>query len=106
VTGAAGPTCSGAWRSEIQRRRDGIVADTIGVSGLERILAKMGPEPSEETSNKFWLSNTEEKQIPTAAALGVIAVSDERDDARGWQRGGSGRGCTCGRRARGSQCTR
>jgi nitroreductase len=85
-----------AWNrydwDEIQRRRDGIVTDTIGVSGLERILAKMGPKPSEKTSNEFWLSATQEKQIPTAAAFGVIAVRDGRDDAqrmaagRLWQR--------------------
>jgi hypothetical protein len=85
-----------AWNrydeEEIQRRRDGLVTDTIGVSGLERILAKMGPEPSEKTSNEFWLSNTEERQVPTAAAFGVIAVRDDRDDAqrmaagRLWQR--------------------
>lgn len=76
----------------IQRYRDGLPLDTQGLSALDLVAGKMLLEPSEKSSNGFWLRAIEERQAPTAAAFGILAVRDDRDDAqrlkagRLWQR--------------------
>lgn len=76
----------------VQRHRDGLSLDTMGASAFEVVAGKVLPESSEQGSNEFWLRAIEERQVPTAAAFGILAVRDERDDAqrletgRLWQR--------------------
>jgi hypothetical protein len=76
----------------IRRRRDGLPLDTQGIYTFDLVAGKMLPEPSEQSSNEFWLRAIEESQAPTAAAFGILAVRDDRDDAqrleagRLWQR--------------------
>jgi hypothetical protein len=76
----------------IQRHRDGLPLDIQGASAFDLVAGKMLPEPSERSSNEFWLRAIEERQAPTAAAFGILAVRDDRDDAqrleagRLWQR--------------------
>ena len=66
----------------IQRHRDGLSLDTMGLSTFDLVAGKMLPEPSEQSSNEFWLRAIEERQAPTAAAFGILAVRDDRDDAQ------------------------
>lgn len=76
----------------IQRHRDGVPLNTQGLSALDLVAGKMLLEPSERSSNEFWLRASEERQALTAAAFGILAVRDDRDDAqrlmagRLWQR--------------------
>jgi hypothetical protein len=66
----------------IQRHRDGLTLDIQGTSTFDLVAGKMLPEPSEQSSNEFWLRAIVERQAPTAAAFGILAVSDDRDDAQ------------------------
>jgi nitroreductase len=76
----------------IQRHRDGLPLDTQGPSTFDLVAGKMLPEPSEQSSNEFWLRAIEERQAPTAAAFGILAVRDDQDNTqrlkagRLWQR--------------------
>ncbi len=77
---------SNAWYrhdwDEIQRERDGITLDAAGVSDFVRAAGKVLPETSREQNDETWLSATRDKQVPTAAAFGIIAVRDARDDGQ------------------------
>ena len=87
---------SNAWYrhdwDEIQHKRDGITLDASGAPFLLRVVGKIFPESSREQNDKTWLTVTKDKQVPTAAAFGIIAVRDARDDGqrlragRIWQR--------------------
>lgn len=87
---------SNAWYrhdwDEIQRKRDGITLDAAGVSDFIRAAGKVLPETSREQNDETWLTATRDKQVPTAAAFGIIAVRDARHDGqrveagRIWQR--------------------
>lgn len=87
---------SNAWYrhdwDEIQRERDGVTLDAVGAPALFRAVGKLLPDTSREQNDKTWLTATREKQVPTAAAFGVIAARDARDDGqllkagRIWQR--------------------
>lgn len=77
---------------EIQEERDGITLDTSGASELFRVVGKMLPETSREQNDEAWLTSTRDRQVPTAAAFGILAARDSREDAqrisagRLWQR--------------------
>src|SRR5215204_5608787 len=87
---------SNAWYrhdwDEIQHKRDGITLDASGAPFLLRVVGKIFPESTREQNDKTWLTVTKDKQVPTAAAFGIIAVRDARDDGqrlragRIWQR--------------------
>jgi hypothetical protein len=76
----------------IRRHRDGLSLDTMGAPAFDVVAGKVLPESSEQSSNEFWLRAIEARQVPTAAAFGILAVRDDRDDAqrlkagRLWQR--------------------
>lgn len=78
-------------RDAIHRNRDGLILDTMGLSGPTLVAAKMLPQPSLQTLADGWLKSHED-QIRTAAAFGILAVRDYGDDAqrmragRLWQR--------------------
>jgi hypothetical protein len=66
----------------IQRHRDGLTLDVQGTSAFDLVAGKMLPEPSEQSSNEFWLRAIEERQAPTATAFGILAVRNDRDEAQ------------------------
>ena len=75
----------------VQENRDGLTLDTMGISGLALLAAKMLPAPSARSSNEFWLRSLE-RQTSTAGAFGLLSVRDYDDTAqrlavgRLWQR--------------------
>jgi nitroreductase len=75
----------------VQRHRDGLTLDALGLSTFELIAAKMLPRPSLARAKRSWLQ-TEERQVATAAAFGILAVRDDGDPGqrmrvgRLWQR--------------------
>jgi nitroreductase len=87
---------SGKWiRSswqDIQKYRDGLTLDATGSPALLRAIAKMLPPTSLEQNDRFWLNATQKVHVPTAAAFGILAVSDRNDRSeqiecgRLWQR--------------------
>lgn len=89
-------TDSFAWfRSdwdEIQRQRSGPTLDANVSSPLVLAGAKMLPAPSRERGDEVFVQRTRDVHVATAAAFGILAVMDNRDDAqrlaggRAWQR--------------------
>jgi hypothetical protein len=87
---------SNAWYrhdwDEIQRRRDGITLDASGSPDLFRAAGKLLPKSSREQNDRTWLAATRDRQVPTAAAFGIIAARDAEASAqrvkigRFWQR--------------------
>jgi hypothetical protein len=71
---------SGRWtrtdRREINAHRDGVTVDAAGLSPLITAMAKMLPDQSAASNDKYWLASTRDTQVPTAAAFGVFFVPD------------------------------
>ena len=80
-----------SWR-DIQRYRDGLTYDAMGLSPGMRMIAKFLPPLSVEKTDQFWLSATREVHVATADAFGMIAVRDAQstpqrvEAGRFWQR--------------------
>lgn len=78
--------------SAIQQQRDGITIDAQSLSPLITSAIKILPDSGEATSNSVWRDNTRDIHVGTAAAFGILAVRNSRDNAqrmRGgmlWQR--------------------
>jgi hypothetical protein len=72
-----------AWlrmsRDELDAHRDGLTLDTQGLSPLVLAVAKMLPASSRTAGDSFWLEQTRTVHTATAAAYGVITVSDPDD---------------------------
>ncbi|MFJ4525772.1 hypothetical protein ACIP4Y_33390 [Streptomyces sp. NPDC088810] len=64
---------------EIERRQDGMTVDTQGMPPLMSTLGKLLPAPSRRTADRFWLRNTRSVHVATAAAFGMITVSNADD---------------------------
>jgi nitroreductase len=87
---------SAAWfrfsRAAVQRHRDGVTLDAVGLPPLINAAAKMLPAMSAEDADRHWLQATREVHVDTAAVLGIILVPDLYDRAgtlaagRVWQR--------------------
>ncbi len=73
-----------SWQ-ELQRDKDGPYIDTAGVPTYLRALGKLFP-PSERTLDSGWLDGTR-ANVPTSAALGLIAVRGRYDRAQALQAG-------------------
>jgi nitroreductase len=77
---------------EIAAHRDGVTLDAAGLSPPMTALAKLLPDMSAQSSDKYWLGMTRDVQLPTAPALGVLFVRDRLDmgeaiaAGRAWQR--------------------
>jgi hypothetical protein len=67
-----------SW-SEIQDKKDGITTDAAGLPPLMRALAKIAPAQSRSKTDDAWLNATEDTQVATAAAYGVIVARDRED---------------------------
>lgn len=78
-------------RSTIERHRDGLTLDTMGLADPAVLAAKMLPDPGPEEAGRAWLSTVHD-QAGTAGAFGILAVRDNLDRAqrmrsgRIWQR--------------------
>ncbi len=87
---------SGKWMrlswQDLQKYRDGLTLDASGSPALIRAIAKMLPPTSLEQNDRFWLDATQKVHVPTAAAFGILAVSDlnnksqQLECGRLWQR--------------------
>jgi hypothetical protein len=69
------------WR-DIAAHRDGVTADTAGLSPLMTAAAKLPPDMDARSGDQYWLSMTRDTQVPTAPVLGVIVVRDRLDMGR------------------------
>lgn len=61
---------------DIERSPDGMTVDTQGMPPLLSALGKRLPSPSRRTADRFWLRQTREVHLPTAAAFGMVTVPD------------------------------
>ena len=77
---------------EVQRNRDGITLDAVGLPPFINAAAKILPPISVEEADRTWLKDTREVHVATAPLLGLIGVSDlydrpsALDAGRLWQR--------------------
>jgi hypothetical protein len=67
---------------DIERRRDGITMDAGGLGELQRIFVRLLPPTSQATMQQGWLDATRERQVPTAAAFGLVSVRDTTDQVQ------------------------
>ncbi len=80
-----------AWDA-VQRHRDGVTLDSVGLPPLISAVAKVLPAPSAEEADRMWLDGTREVHVASAPLLGMIAVRDLYDiptalaAGRLWQR--------------------
>lgn len=80
-----------SWQ-QLQTLRDGVTLDAQSLPQVINAAAKILPPPSQESADQAWLQATRERHVATAAAFGLIAVPDARDNAarirggRLWQR--------------------
>lgn len=80
-----------SWQ-QLQAMRDGITLDAQSLPPFISAAAKILPPLSQESADQAWLQATRERHVATAAAFGVIAVPNARDNAmrirggRLWQR--------------------
>ncbi len=72
-----------AWfrndRHDIDRHRDGLTLDAQGLSPVLLAVAKVLPATSRTAGDRFWLDQTRAVHTATAAAYGVITVTDPGD---------------------------
>ena len=72
--------------------RDGITLDAQNLPPVINAVAKILPPLDQASADQAWLQATREQHVATAAAFGLIAVPDARDNAarihggRLWQR--------------------
>ncbi len=75
-----------AWfrndRDAIDRHRDGLTLDGQGLAPVTLALGKLLPATSRSAGDQFWLTQTETVHTATAAAYGVVTVTDPDDVAQ------------------------
>ena len=80
-----------SWQ-QLQTFRDGTTLDAQSLPPFVDAAAKILPPLSQETADHAWLQATRERHVATAAAFGLILVTDARDNTmrlrggRLWQR--------------------
>ncbi len=80
-----------SW-AEVQEHRDGITMDAQGMNWMMTLLAKMAPALTERQADGYWLQSVRDTQTVSAAAYGVISISNFPDRSqlieagRLWQR--------------------
>jgi hypothetical protein len=72
---------------DIEKHSDGLTMETVGLSDMMIVLGKMMPPPSIEEEGKYWLNNTRDIQLATAATFGLITVNDSLDRSQQIQAG-------------------
>lgn len=68
-------------RDEIDVHRDGLTLDGQGFGGVQLTVAKLLPASSRIEGDAFWLEQTRTVHTATAAAYGVLTVTDPDDVA-------------------------
>lgn len=63
----------------IERYRDGLTLDAQGLSPVMLTIAKLLPASSRTAGDAFWVTQTRDVHTKTAAAYGVITVTDPYD---------------------------
>ncbi|MEV5974967.1 hypothetical protein [Streptomyces sp. NPDC051921] len=61
---------------EVERSPDGMTVGTQGMPPLMSAIGKRLPAPSRRTADRFWLRQTQNVHLPTAAAFGIVTVPD------------------------------
>jgi hypothetical protein len=80
-----------SW-SDIQRFRDGLTYDAMGMALAMRTLAKFLPPLGVKQTDQFWLRATRDTHVATANAFGMISIRDAKNTqqrveaGRLWQR--------------------
>ena len=69
-------------RDAIDRHRDGLTLDGQGLAPVTLAIAKLIPASSRAAGEQFWLGQTETVHTATAAAYGVVTVTDTDDVAQ------------------------
>jgi hypothetical protein len=72
---------------DVQRLRDGITLDAVGLPVAMTALAKILPPPSARTNHSYWLDATRDVHVKTAQLFGLIAVRDRYDRAQSMRAG-------------------
>lgn len=78
------------WRdnwNDIQRYKDGTTIDASGASQLLIALMKIMPPESREQNDQGWIQMNRDQYVKTAAAFGVVVLSDAADDVQRTQGG-------------------
>ena len=79
-------TDSFAWfrnnRDDIDTHMDGLTLDAQGLSPVVLAVAKILPATSRTAGDRFWLDQTRTVHTATAAAYGVLTVTDPDDPAQ------------------------
>jgi len=79
-------------RRDVDTHRDGVTADTSGISWPMTAVSKLLPDLDAKSADRYWLAMTRDTHVATASVLGVILVRNRLDmrgaiDAgRAWQR--------------------
>lgn len=87
---------SAAWfrfdPDAIRHHRDGVTLDTVGLSPVRNVLAKLAPAPSPAEADRIWFKRTRDVHVASAPMFGLITVRDLYDQpsaltaGRIWQR--------------------
>jgi len=72
---------------DLQQRKDGITTDAAGLADVIRIAAKILPPQSRTGIHRAWLNMARTRQLPTAAAFGILAVRERDSPAQRMQAG-------------------
>jgi len=64
---------------DVQRHRDGLTLDVQGLPPVTLTLAKLLPAASRAYGDSFWVKQTRDVHTRTAAAYGVLTVTDPYD---------------------------
>ena len=71
---------SAAWQrltwEAVQTHRDGITLDAAGMPPMMAALAKLLPPLPQAQNDQAWLDSTRDRQVPTAAAFGLLSVPE------------------------------
>lgn len=70
-----------SW-DEIQRYKDGLTLDAQGLPALTTAVAKLLPASGRASGDRFWVQQTRKTHTRTAAAYGIVAVPDARENAQ------------------------
>jgi nitroreductase len=63
----------------IQHHRDGLTLDMQGLSPVTLTVAKLLPASSRTAGDEFWVKQTRDVHTKTAAAYGIVTVTDPND---------------------------
>ncbi|MGB8019741.1 MAG: hypothetical protein WCF04_00770 [Candidatus Nanopelagicales bacterium] len=65
-----------ATRAEIEAHRDGMTLDAQGLPAVTTFLAKVLPPTTQQQNDASWLANTRNTHVASAAAYGLLSVTD------------------------------